>query len=106
MLFLLPSKNPRPGIPLTARFKHIDWIGALLVTSCLALFTLALLFGGNQFAWKSGVVIGFFCASGVLAVLFGLSQTIMPGQTREKRLFPVHYFLRKDMVLLASATAA
>lgn len=106
MIFLLPSKNPRQGISIFRRLKEVDWIGAALVTSSLALFTLALSFGGNQYAWNSGVVIGFFVAAGILAVLFGLSQTIMPGNTKETRLFPAHYFLRKDMVLLSVATAA
>lgn len=106
MIFLLPSKNPRPGISIVRRLRQIDWIGAFLVMSSLAFFALALSFGGNQYLWNSGVVIGFFVASGVLAILFCLSQTILPGNTKEKRLFPVHYFLRKDMVLLACATGA
>ena len=106
MLFLLPSKNPYPGVPVTQRIRNIDWIGAFLVTASLAFFALALSFGGNQHPWNSGIVIGFFVASGVFAILFGLSQTILPGNTKEKRLFPVHYFLRKDMVLLATATGA
>jgi hypothetical protein len=106
LIFLLPSKNPQPGIPILTRIKGIDWIGAALVTSCLCFFTLALSFGGNQFAWNSAVVISFFVVSGVLAILFGLSQTIMPGITKENRLFPAHYFLRKDMVLLSVTTAA
>ena len=106
LIFLLPSKNPQPGIPILTRIEGIDWIGAALVTSCLSFFTLALSFGGNQFAWNSGVVISFFVVFGVLAILFGLSQTIMPGITKENRLFPAHYFLRKDMVLLSVTTAA
>lgn len=106
MLFLLPSKNPFPGVSILHRIRRIDWVGAALVSSSLALFTLALSFGGNQFSWNSGVVIGLFVACGVLAIFFGLSQTIMPGQTKERRLFPVHYFLRKDMVLLSIATGA
>lgn len=88
------------------RLRHIDWIGAFLVTSSLALFTLALSFGGNQYPWDSGVVIGFFVASGVLIILFFLSQTIMPGQTKENRLFPMHYLLERDVILLAVATGA
>jgi hypothetical protein len=105
MLFLLPSKNPHPGVPILQLLQRIDWIGAFLVTTSLALFTLALSFGGNQYSWDSGLVIGFFVASGVLAILFFLSQTVL-GQTRENRLFPMHYFLRKDIVLLAVATGA
>ena len=107
MVFYIPSKNPRPGESIISLLRGIDWAGIVLVTTSLALFTLALSFGGNQFPWKSGVVIGFFTASGVLAILFGLSQTTMiPGQTKERRIFPNHYFRNKDMVLLAVATAA
>jgi hypothetical protein len=108
MIFLLPSHDPQPGKPLLQKFKSIDWLGIVLVTSSLALFTLALSFGGNQYAWNSGIVIGFFVACGVLAILFGLSQlpALMPGQTKERRIFPMHYFLRKDTVLLSVATGA
>jgi hypothetical protein len=88
------------------RLKQIDWLGAVLVTSSLAFFTLALSFGGNQFAWDSGVVISFFVVSGVLAIAFGLSQTVLTWQPKDKLLFPVRYFLRKDMVLLSVATGA
>ena len=105
MLFLLPSKNPYPNVSIINRLQRIDWLGALLVTSSLALFTLAISFGGNQYAWNSGIVIGFFVASGVLAILFALSQTIFPWQ-KDNSLFPVIYFLRKDMLLLAIATGA
>jgi predicted phage tail protein len=108
MIFYLPSHNPRPGETIVQRLRQIDWIGIFLVVSGLALFTLALAFGGNQYAWNSGIVIGFFVACGVLIILFGLSQLpgIMPGQTKERRIFPMHYFLRKDTVLLSIATAA
>jgi hypothetical protein len=106
LVFLLPSKNPRPGVSIISRLRHLDWIGVFLVTSGLALFIIAIAFGGNLYAWNSGLVIGFFVASGVLIILFGLSQTIMPGQTKEKRLFPIQYFLSKDMVLLGIAVGA
>jgi hypothetical protein len=106
MLFLLPSKNPYPGVSILGRLREVDWLGAVLVTVSLALFTLALSFGGNQFAWDSGVVIAFFVVSGVFAILFGLTQTVLTWRPKDKRLFPVHYFLRKDMVLLSAATGA
>jgi len=108
MLFLLPSHNPQPGISILRRLRDIDWIGIVLVVSSLALFTLALSFGGNQYPWNSGIVIGFFVACGVLLILFGLSQLprLMPGQTKERRIFPMHYFLRKDTVLLSITTGA
>jgi len=108
MIFYLPSNNPQPGISILDRLKKIDWAGVFMVTAALALFTLALSFGGNQYAWKSGIVIGFFTASGVLTILFGLSQLprLIPGQTKARRIFPMHYFLRKDMVLLSIATGA
>lgn len=107
MLFYLPSKNPFPGVSILHRLKTIDWPGAILVTAGLALFTVALSFGGNQYAWNSGVVIGFFVASGVLIILFGISQLLrIPGQTLQRRIFPLQYFRNKDMLLLAIATGA
>jgi len=108
LIFYLPSHNPRPGESILNRLRQIDWIGICLVTAALALFTLAISFGGNQYPWNSGIVIGFFVGCGVLLILFGLSQlpNLMPGQTKDRRIFPMHFFLRKDIVLLAVATAA
>src|SRR5271168_5048010 len=106
MLLLLPSKSPS-DLSVFKRLKQLDWLGAILVVSSLTLFILALMFGGNEFAWNSGVVIGFFVASGVLSILFILSQTILPyKKDKSQRLFPAHFFINKDMVLLSIATGA
>jgi len=106
MFLLLPSKPPSQ-LSISKRLKQLDWLGAILVVSSLTLFILALMFGGNEFAWSSSIVLGFFTASAILTLLFILSQTILPyKKDKSQRLFPAHFFINKDMVLLSIATGA
>lgn len=106
MFLLLPSKPPS-HLSISKRLKQLDWLGAILVVSSLTLFILALMFGGNEFAWSSSIVLGFFIASAILALLFILSQTLLPyKKDKSQRLFRAHFFINKDMVLLSIATGA
>ena len=65
LLFLIPPFDPLPGTPILTRFKHIDWIGLILFCGCICSLVVALQFGGNQFPWNSGQLIGCFVCFGV-----------------------------------------
>jgi len=86
--------------------KKIDWVGLVLLCGTICSLVLALQFGGNQYPWNSGQVIGTFVTFGVLLILFAFSQTLwMPGQTKERRLFPVEMIFTRTTVLLFILTA-
>jgi MFS family permease len=109
MIFLIPSIDLQKGTPFVQRIRQVDWIGVILLTGSIVSLILALSFGGTQYAWNSGQVIVTFVVFGISLILFIFSQTTyMPGQTRERRLFPVEMlFIRTTFLLyILSATGS
>jgi hypothetical protein len=105
-LFLLPSSDPRKGVSYRKRLAEIDYLGGLLIIGATTSGVMALNFGGLTWAWDSGRIIGLFCASGVLFILFGLQQVFMVFTTVERRLFPVHFLKSNIMLNLFAMTAS
>lgn len=60
---LLPSIKGQRG-------ASIDYLGAGLLAGCLSSLMLALVWGGNQYAWLSGQVLGLFVLSAALLIGF------------------------------------
>jgi MFS family permease len=71
-LFILPNKDPRPGISLIDRAREIDYVGSILIIRAFVSGVMAVSFGGVTYEWSSGQTIGLFCCSGVLFILLGL----------------------------------
>lgn len=59
-----------PKITSTIKERSIDYLGALALTLGLVPFLLALVWGGNQYAWNSVSEIGLFIISVVFLSLF------------------------------------
>jgi len=55
------------------RSEHrIDYLGAALLVTGVSQLLLALSWGGNEYAWGSGTIVGLFVGGAVLSVLFVL----------------------------------
>jgi MFS family permease len=101
ILFLIPPFDALKGTSFFGRLKRIDWIGLVLLTGCICSLVLALQFGGNEYPWNSGQVIACFVVFGVTLIIFAFSQTLwMPGQTKERRLFPVEMIFNRTTLPL------
>ncbi|MCO1595494.1 MFS transporter [Micromonospora sp. RHAY321] len=74
-------------IPFERRDHAIDWLGAGLLVAGVSSLLLALSWGGNEYAWGSGVIIGLFVAGAVLAVLFVLQEARVAEPILPLRLF-------------------
>lgn len=74
-------------IPFTRRDHSIDWLGAALLVAGVSSLLLALSWGGNEYAWGSGVIIGLFVAGAVLGVLFVLQEARVAEPILPLRLF-------------------
>ncbi|MFI5486864.1 MDR family MFS transporter [Micromonospora echinaurantiaca] len=74
-------------VPFTRREHAIDWLGAGLLVAGVSCLLLALSWGGNEFAWGSGVIIGLFVAGAVLGVLFVLQEARVAEPILPLRLF-------------------
>jgi MFS family permease len=105
-LLMLPSKDPRPGVPYKQRFAELDYVGAALLMAALTSFVLAINWGGVTYPWDSGRIIGIFVTSGVLFVLLGFQQVWTISTTLPRRLIPVQFFRSRTVLILFSTTAA
>jgi EmrB/QacA subfamily drug resistance transporter len=74
-------------IPFTRRDHAIDWLGAALLVAGVSCLLLALSWGGNEYAWGSGVIVGLLVAGAVLGVLFVLQEARVAEPILPLRLF-------------------
>jgi MFS family permease len=71
--------------------RAVDYRGAVLLTAALTLLVLAILGGGQTWAWDSAASIGAFAAGGVLLIVFCVAarrtaEPILPGWVLTRRL--------------------
>lgn len=83
----------------------MDYLGNLLLISGIVTFILALNWGGVDYEWRSGPVIGCFCASGVLFILLFIQQKLVFMTTIARRILPLH-ILRNYMVPILFVSCA
>jgi MFS family permease len=105
-LFLLPSSDPRPEVPLKERTREVDWVGSILQMGALTAFVLAISWGGVVYAWNSATIIGLFVCSAVLFIILGFQQVYTLFTTLSRRIIPVEFFGSRTVLILFSATAA
>ena len=104
-VFFLPKYDPRPGVPLTRRFAEIDIVGTILMLGAMVSGVMAIDFGGTTYPWRSGQIIGLFCTSGILFIIFALQQKFTIFTSTARRLFPVEFLHSRTMILLFMAVA-
>lgn len=105
-VFLLPSKDPRPGVPFKERVAELDYAGITMLVGSLLSFIMAINWGGTTYAWNSGQIIGMFVCAGVLIILLAVQQVWTIFTTLERRLIPVQFFRSRTILLLFATTAA
>jgi MFS family permease len=105
-LFLLPSKDPRPGVLYKQRIAELDYAGTVLLIGGLTTFVLAINWGGVVYAWGSGRIIAMFVVSGVLFILLGIQQVFTVLTTLTRRIIPLQFFRSKTVLILFAVTAA
>jgi EmrB/QacA subfamily drug resistance transporter len=59
---------------VTVRRHRVDYLGAVLLTTALTLLILAVIEGGQAWAWDSAPSIASFSAGAILLVLFGFAE--------------------------------
>lgn len=105
-LFLLPNKDPRPGVSLQERANTMDHIGGILTIGAMVTGVMAVSFGGVMYPWNSGRIIGLFCCSGALFILLGIQQVFTIYTSVAHRVVPVEFFKSRTVLILFAATAA
>ncbi len=82
----------------TAKPK-IDMIGAVLLANMMVPLLLALVWGGNRYAWDSAELLLLFGVAGVMGVLFILAELSAPDP-----MLPPHLFKNRTFTVAAVAT--
>ncbi|KAH8803437.1 major facilitator superfamily domain-containing protein [Xylogone sp. PMI_703] len=65
-----PPIRPSEQKPIAQRIKRLDLLGAFLFTPSIIMLLIALQWGGHDYAWNSATIIGLFCGSGGLFLVF------------------------------------
>lgn len=105
-LFLLPSKDPRPGVAFRDRARELDYVGIILLLGCLVSLIMAINFGGVTYSWSSGQIIGLFVCAGVLFILLAIQQRWTLFVASKHRLIPVQFFRMHTIIVLFVCTSA
>ncbi|ORX88949.1 MFS general substrate transporter [Basidiobolus meristosporus CBS 931.73] len=61
---------PTAECSLVEKIKRIDFLGTFLLLGSIITLLLPTQWGGNDYPWNSGVVIGLYCVSAVLIIAF------------------------------------
>lgn len=74
-----PKKRQDPNATVEKKsiwqqVKELDLIGAALLLPAVVCLLLALQWGGNTYPWNNSRIIGLFVGSGVLIIIFAISQ--------------------------------
>ncbi|KAH7014530.1 LOW QUALITY PROTEIN: major facilitator superfamily domain-containing protein [Microdochium trichocladiopsis] len=103
---LLPSKDPRPGIPTRVKLRELDYAGMVLLVGSLICLTFAINFGGVTYPWNSGTTIGLLVTFAVLLALLAIQQIRTILVTLPRRLVPVQLARQPIMLVLFICTSA
>lgn len=66
----IPNVHPKGDPKIINRLRNLDLLGFGLFAPAAIMFILALEWGGNQYAWSSATIIGLFCGSFGMIVVF------------------------------------
>ncbi|CAO3676220.1 unnamed protein product [Umbelopsis ramanniana] len=79
---------PHPKSSIMEKLKKVDFLGTLLLVAAVIALLLPTEWGGITYAWNSPIIIGLYCAGGVLVILFlVLEKWIAPNPVIPMRLF-------------------
>ncbi|MBE1444083.1 MDR family MFS transporter [Paenibacillus sp. OAS669] len=75
--------------PRTAGKPRIDWLGAMTFIGAVVSLLLALVLGGNTYAWHSGVILGLFGGGALLLAAFLWVELKVPEPLIPLQLFRI-----------------
>ena len=104
-LFILPPlRTSASPACLWTRIRRIDVLGSIVFAGALCSGIMAVSFGGALYLWNSGTIVGLFCCSGILWIMFGIQQATATFTTMEDRIVPLHILHSWEMWILIVQT--
>jgi EmrB/QacA subfamily drug resistance transporter len=83
----------------------IDWLGAISVGGAVIPFLLALIWGGNKYAWSSQQILGLFGVAAVMFIVLATVEHYAQDPILPPRLFKVPTFNLSNLIIMLSAAA-
>ncbi|KAJ9614200.1 hypothetical protein H2200_002336 [Cladophialophora chaetospira] len=106
LILYLPSHSPRPKENVTSKLRNMDWVGIVLIAAVYTTYTMALTFGGAQWAWDNYRFIVMIVFFGISLICFIMSQYFNILTTKEYQLFPGHFLRSRTLILIFIGTSA
>ena len=88
------------------KLKVFDWVGSLLIAAVYITYTLALTFGGAQWAWGNYRFIVMIVFFGIILIGFITQQYFAIFTTKERRIFPGQFLRSRTLILIFFTTAS
>ncbi|KAL9055930.1 MAG: hypothetical protein Q9162_003226 [Coniocarpon cinnabarinum] len=104
--FCLPNCKVDSEGSVWERVKRVDYTGAVLFAGAFMSPIMAVSFGGANYPWGSGQVIGLFCCAGFLWILFAIQQATTTFTSKRDRIFPASVLQDREMWILIVQTAS
>ncbi|KAG9062849.1 hypothetical protein KI688_005156 [Linnemannia hyalina] len=79
---------PTPEGSFSEKIQRVDFYGSFLLLASVMLLLLPLSWGGNKYAWNSGIIIGLLIAGFAVAIIFVLVEWKIPNEP----ILPIHLF--------------
>jgi MFS family permease len=96
VVVILYLNIPTSGGNIKEKLKRVDYFGSALIISALICILLAISWGGKDYAWNSGIVIGLLCAGAVLLALF----VVYEGKWAIEPIAPTRLFKNRNLALV------
>src|ERR1700710_3113553 len=106
LIFYLPTHSPRPNDSVTSKLRNMDWLGIVLIAAVYTTYTMALTFGGAQWAWDNYRFIVMIVFFGLTLIGFVVTQYFTILTTKEYRLFPGQFLRSRSLILIFIGTSS
>lgn len=106
LIFVLPTHSPQPNQSVTTKIRNMDWVGIILIAAVYTTYTMALTFGGAEWAWDNYRFIVMITFFGLTLLGFAFSQHFPVFTTKAYRVFPVQFLRSRTLLLIFMASSA
>lgn len=101
---IAPPPPSRGGRSFFENFIRLDWVGFLLHSTTLTLFCCSAVLSGLTWPWNSGAAISLWVLTGLVAIAYGIQQSLCLFTNPEHRLIPLEVFANRTVLLVVINT--
>lgn len=83
----------------------IDWLGSVGIAAAVVPLLLALIWGGDKYAWGSRNILGLFAVSAIMTGVFVAIESVAEDPILPLRLFKERVFTLSSIIIMISSAA-